>query len=436
MPSLYLFLIPILVTVCSGNEDNEEYGKNLRRLQEDDLANQCMGQNNRRTLKCLRFTKIEERDVSSWPGFPLSATQYNKKRGNLSGLKNMGAASFINNLEDVAPNPYKYDDSTFQAIVSEPTHPTCNPKSEFWKEFKEVYDLQKRRVENGNQMKACNVMPVPSLWKDKTLDEAAEEVHDEYPGSIQANLISELMSKKKPYGEVIFDDSIVPAYSGKRFVRGIVMMAFINNWAVKTVSDFSFALKWKYGRARPEETFYRLIQDSSLESDKDCKQNIINEIGLDETFGVEIFPIGSFEDAINEEKKFTAYPEGCPNHPSWPAMHSAASSLALWLAVVLDSSTPNYKQIIEEAMRTDYAVSYSRTIAGVHYPSDNIDGLKLGQFIVRNQLPDLLASMDGNADSIKKKIDDAMTLVDWGTFIAQNIKDNGHYCDDENIFSK
>ena len=179
MPSLYLFLIPILVTVCSGNEDNEEYGKNLRRLQEDDLANQCMGQNNRRTLKCLRFTKIEERDDSSWPRFPLSATQYNLKRGTLSNVKKMGAASFINNLEDVAPNPYKYDDSTFQAIVSEPTHPTCNPKSEFWKEFKEVYDLQKRRVENGNQMKACNVMPVPSLWKDKTLDEVAEEVHDE-----------------------------------------------------------------------------------------------------------------------------------------------------------------------------------------------------------------------------------------------------------------
>lgn len=78
---------------------------------------------------------------------------------------------------------------------------------------------------------------------------------------------------------------------------------------------------------------------------------------------------------IKSAPDFTQYPEGSPNHPSWPAMHSAASSASLWLAVVADLTDEQYCQVL----RTDHSVAYARTVAGVHYPGDNIAGLNMGQ---------------------------------------------------------
>jgi len=68
--------------------------------------------------------------------------------------------------------------------------------------------------------------------------------------------------------------------------------------------------------------------------------------------------------SLTTPQSFTAYTEGSPNHPSWPAMHSAASSASLWLAVVANLTEEQYCQVL----RTDFAVSYARTVAGVHYP--------------------------------------------------------------------
>jgi hypothetical protein len=78
---------------------------------------------------------------------------------------------------------------------------------------------------------------------------------------------------------------------------------------------------------------------------------------------------------LKNATSFTQYPEGSPNHPSWPAMHSAASSASLWLAVVANLTDDQYCQVL----RTDHAVAYARTVAGVHYTADNIAGLNMGQ---------------------------------------------------------
>jgi len=78
---------------------------------------------------------------------------------------------------------------------------------------------------------------------------------------------------------------------------------------------------------------------------------------------------------LTNATSFTQYPEGSPKHPSWPAMHSAASSASLWLAVVADLTEEQYCEVL----RTDHSVAYARTIAGVHYPKDNIAGLNMGQ---------------------------------------------------------
>ena len=43
-----------------------------------------------------------------------------------------------------------------------------------------------------------------------------------------------------------------------------------------------------------------------------------------------------------------------------------------------------------EARMLDYSVFYARTVAGVHYPSDNIAGLMAGEEILAKRLPEFL----------------------------------------------
>lgn len=92
-------------------------------------------------------------------------------------------------------------------------------------------------------------------------------------------------------------------------------------------------------------------------------------------------------------------------------MHSAASSSSLWLAVVADLTPDQYRQVL----RTDHSVAYARTIAGVHYPSDNIAGLNMGQKVIAEELPMYLAEVYGaNEEAVRAKI--ARLRFDWNTY--------------------
>ena len=77
---------------------------------------------------------------------------------------------------------------------------------------------------------------------------------------------------------------------------------------------------------------------------------------------------------LQHAAEFTAYEEdGCPMHPSYPAMHSAASTCSYWIPALCRITAAQYC----EALRVDYATAYARTVAGVHYPMDNIVGTLL-----------------------------------------------------------
>merc|ERR1711982_139246 len=111
---------------------------------------------------------------------------------------------------------------------------------------------------------------------------------------------------------------------------------------------------------------------------------------------------------LGSAEEFTAYKEGAPNHPSWPAMHSAAASISMWLPVVADL-TP--EQIRATKMQ-DLAVSMGRSIAGVHYITDNIDGLKMGQEVLARELPAHLEKRYcADPDKVREKIQ--KVKFDW-----------------------
>lgn len=92
---------------------------------------------------------------------------------------------------------------------------------------------------------------------------------------------------------------------------------------------------------------------------------------------------------------------GSPRHPSFPVMHSAASSASLYLPLVLKLNTAQ----ITELRKLDFAVATSRTFAGVHYPTDNRAGLNIGHEVLAKQLPGVFASQFGRGSTGKAALE-------------------------------
>jgi hypothetical protein len=98
----------------------------------------------------------------------------------------------------------------------------------------------------------------------------------------------------------------------------------------------TWEVKWYYGRPRPEEA-------TSL-----CAPDI----------------------------NITSYPEGCPFHPAYPAGHAAGAAAVTVLFDAYNLTTAQYEAIYDAA----YMFSMFRTLSGVHFASDNIEGLRLSGF--------------------------------------------------------
>jgi membrane-associated phospholipid phosphatase len=154
-------------------------------------------------------------------------------------------------------------------------------------------------------------------------------------------------------------------------------------------------MKWSVGRPRPEEIAMQIQNNMITEADG-VPRNVVTAV---KAMG------------LTRAEDFTHYDEGCPLHPSWPAMHSAASASSLWLAVVADLSADQYCQ----ALRLDYAVSFARTVAGAHYTTDNIAGLNLGQKVLAEKLAGHLSERYGaDPQDVQQKVDSL--IFDWNTF--------------------
>jgi len=261
----------------------------------------------------------------------------------------------------------------------------------FWTDFRRVTELQMGRRSNMNP---ATILRTPALWKNTRIDihDVAEAVHDEYPGQLQQELIQWLWSQGS---DLKLDTNIIPFRSNYDFVGLQVAMADLNTWAIGAVSPINFYMKWFVGRPRPEEVAWA-IETDELSYEHGVPPDVVQLVKSMN---------------LKSPEEYTAYPEGSPRHPSWPAMHSAASSASFWMAVILDMTPEQYC----EALRVDYAVSFARSCAGVHYETDNTAGLNLGQLIMSEQLPQHLADTYGSdPDKVRAKID--RLRFDWNDF--------------------
>jgi len=333
----------------------------------------------------IRFNKVGE--VVGATAVHLDADDYPISLETAAWLRKSECWSVIQREDCGASCKYDFEE-IIAAIGGYPTHPTSDPNSPFWHEFRHVVKTQQHRL---NDVQPGLIMSIPDIWKDYTIAEVAEAVHNEYPGENQANLILSFLQA----GTVVMDTDIIPSPSRVEFIRKAVLLGHLNTWSVSVVGPHNFGVKFSGGRARPEEVAW-LIKQGEIGVADGVPQDVFDDVmAMD------------FDSAV----EFTAYPEGCPHHPSFPAMHSAASSASLWLPVVMDM-TP--EQLCQVRM-VDWGVSYGRTVAGVHYPTDNIAGLNLGAEIVSRLLPHYLEQVYGS-DPAKVAAKIATIRFDWATF--------------------
>jgi len=260
--------------------------------------------------------------------------------------------------------------------------PSMPGEPEFWDEIMHVATTQMLRMSNWTPP-----FPLPTIWESFTINDVAEAVHNEYPGYWHQILLERFWAEG-----LQLDYSVMPFRCTVDFIGKQIMMSAVNSWSINHVSSPNFLVKWTVGRIRPEEAAFQIAQD------------MLEEVPPYLRTTIKILNIATPE-------QFTAYPEGCPTHPSWPAMHSAASAASLWLATVADLTPEQYCQVL----LTDYGIAFARTVAGVHYESDNIAGLNLGQLLVSRALPDYLATNFG-ADKAAAEAKIAKLRFDWATF--------------------
>lgn len=199
----------------------------------------------------------------------------------------------------------------------------------------------------------------------------ADLVHADYPTQI----VDDLFRALKTDGAKI-DKSLFPEVPYKVFTKGVVAIEAIIGMMVRKVSPTAFAHKYYHGYPRPEEIIGAWARGEFEVSDL-CNETLEHYVNK--------------EEVLEDQRKFTIYPEGSPTHPSMPAMHSALSAMALIFPVILDLSPEQ----VQECKTTAANVSFGRSFAGVHYRIDNLYGLELGERCAEILLPQLMQELMG-----------------------------------------
>jgi len=322
-------------------------------------------------------------------------------------------------------------------ILSEfkPTHPdAATGKREwrqFWLEFNEVVALRALR-EAGIETKT--IMPVHRLFdSNENITTSSKRVESDFPTQFPTQQLLKWATEdelegtnqdKTRWGSLALDSKITHTCNngkGVEFINAQVMLAELIGWAIRTVSPACFGLKWYEGRARPEEVAYCI---ANVADNTQCPVLVPLTI-IKRTFDkwVNISAKYPTMDLYGKAASaFTAYETGSPVHPSYPAMHSAASSMSTWIDVVADLTDDQRAEV----RLLDYSIAYYRSLAGVHYPSDNRAGLALGQNILEKQLPKFLAERFSCDEDSKKSIFDHVIQkiesnkenhkLDWATY--------------------
>lgn len=208
---------------------------------------------------------------------------------------------------------------------------------------------------------------IAKKYKVAKVVEGAELVHLDFPNKILSDLCVYLLQNGARVRK-----GLLPDVGFKRFTDGPVLFSHIIGWAVHQVSPTAFATKWHHGRPRPEEVIHAWAT---------------GELEAPQWADVLLSSLVDVEAVKADARAFTTYPEGCPNHPSFPAMHGAAAGASVLFGVIFDLTDEE----LDLVRRTAMNVAIFRDFAGVHYRQDSLTGLHIGEKVVAKKIGAFMA---------------------------------------------
>lgn len=221
-----------------------------------------------------------------------------------------------------------------------------------------------------------------------TASRGAELVRADFPPMILSQLAVTLLNA----GYKMRSD-ILPTVGYQYFTDGVVMLGNLIGWAIHTVSPTAFALKWYHGRPRPEEAIGRWVRGETLGYGPNQDQEEELEMLVDKTA------------VLADQRLFTMYEEGSPMHPASPAMHGAAAGASVLFGVFFELDDYG-KDLVR---RTAANVALYRDFAGVHYHSDSLLGLYLGEKVIASKIGEFLEQYGGIKSVIDQYAEESRT---------------------------
>lgn len=241
----------------------------------------------------------------------------------------------------------------------------------------------------------------------------AENQHWDWPAqaAVNALLIIFGLEGKSP-AEIFLTNIGVPYNSGNPYLVSQTQAGFVTFHIVdivrRVVEAMNSALKavwyqkwFVHRRLRPEEFGGRIQNDLMGAADYPIHEDILNSLVLDRVFDVN----GSF--LLPQ-----AYPEGAPAHPAYPSGHATWAGAAVTvLKAFFDQSTIIPDPVVASAdglsvlsytgsgfdqltiggelNKLAWNIAMGRNFAGIHWRTDAMEGLKLGETVAIRVMQDL-----------------------------------------------
>lgn len=211
-------------------------------------------------------------------------------------------------------------------------------------------------------------------------------------GLVRADFPTDIITglAKYLYGKGVKQRELLAKTPYSKFTDNQVMLGHLIGWAVHTVSPNAFAAKWYFGQPRPEEVIGAWAREE-IEAPIHIDQQLRQLVNIDQV--------------LSDQRKFTMYPEGSPNHPSMPAMHGAAGGIAILFGLFFELD----ELMLDQVRRTAANIAFFRNFAGVHYRTDSVAGLNLGEVVLQKALPAKLAEYGADIEETQEIIDGLMT---------------------------
>ena len=332
--------------------------------------------------------------------YPMSYRNATWLRESTDAISTVHRKDCMNCNQDKGPR--KFQDYIMDILGTPPSHPERNLNAPYWKELLQVVKVQEDR---NNNVAVEEYIPLPCLWSGFSMEDVAMAVRNELPGKWHFALLETFLREGVTFSKV------VPALGNDGFLYREVMLSGLNGAAIVEVGETNFRTKWTHGRARPEEVAW-LINVGNITTENDgVPAELVRRIKA-----------MNLADATD----FTAYKdEGSPTHPSWPAMHSAGASGSVWMATVMDLTEEQFCEV----QKLDFSIAYARTVAGVHYETDNIAGLTLGNKLVGDWLPHYLSDHYGSKKKVvRDRVKKVRKEVNWKKFLKSKCAKSSGSC--------